>query len=219
MTYAHRVAANRRNGQKSRGPRTAAGKFIASRNALKHGLTAVLHRDLIPSAELEKFARALCDKDDDPALLAQARIIANNDVVLRAVTAQQIAVVERCREPAAIALARGDKRLALARARVRKGKEAEAELRALIAKLLEKYKDELPPPEPDLLDWSIVPIHLEGFLEDKEANAAPAMIEDDSTKVGSGNEAVWERNESAALEEAALDLEQIPVDFTHSLHA
>src|SRR5262245_15730193 len=159
MTSAHRVAANRRNGQKSRGPRTAAGKFIASRNALKHGLTAV--RDLIPSADLEKFARALCDEDDDPALLAQARIIANNDIVLRAVTAQEIAVIERCREPTAIALARGDKRLALARARVRRGKEAEPELRALIAKLLEKYKDELPPPEPNLLDWSIVPIHLE----------------------------------------------------------
>ena len=35
-----RVAANRRNAQRSTGPRTAAGKRRASRNALKHGLCA-----------------------------------------------------------------------------------------------------------------------------------------------------------------------------------
>lgn len=32
------AAASRRNGAQSRGPRTAAGKALASRNALKHGL-------------------------------------------------------------------------------------------------------------------------------------------------------------------------------------
>src|SRR5687767_8036886 len=37
-TSARRVAANRRNAQRSTGPRTAAGKRRASRNALKHGL-------------------------------------------------------------------------------------------------------------------------------------------------------------------------------------
>ncbi len=33
-----RLAANRANAQKSTGPRTAAGKFFASRNAIQHGL-------------------------------------------------------------------------------------------------------------------------------------------------------------------------------------
>ena len=38
VTSPRRVAANRRNAQRSTGPRTAAGKRRASRNALKHGL-------------------------------------------------------------------------------------------------------------------------------------------------------------------------------------
>src|SRR5687768_17091307 len=37
-TSARRLAANRRNAQRSTGPRTDAGKRRASRNALKHGL-------------------------------------------------------------------------------------------------------------------------------------------------------------------------------------
>jgi hypothetical protein len=133
MSSEREIAANQRNARKSRGPRTAAGKSVASRNALQHGLAAMVHGHPIPSAELEEFARMLCEGDDDPALLAQARIIANNDMVLRAINAQQIAVVERCREPTAIALAKGANSLALARARVREGEQAEAELHALIA--------------------------------------------------------------------------------------
>ena len=34
------IAANRRNGAKSKGPKTEEGRAVASRNALKHGLTA-----------------------------------------------------------------------------------------------------------------------------------------------------------------------------------
>ena len=157
----------------------------------------MVHGHPIPSAELEEFARTLCEGDDDPALLAQARIIANNDMVLRAINAQQIAVVERCREPTAIALAIGDNSLALARARVREGEQAEAELQTLIAKLLEQYKDELPPPEPPD-DISIIPLHLEEFLESKE--------DEGYAHIGPGEEATWERDEAAALEEAAVDL-------------
>ena len=38
----NRIAANRRNAARSTGPRTAEGKGVARRNALKHGLTAVV---------------------------------------------------------------------------------------------------------------------------------------------------------------------------------
>jgi hypothetical protein len=39
-----------------------------------------------------------------------------------------------------------------------------------------------------------------------EADAASGVIDDGCTHVGPGEEATWERDESAALQEAALDL-------------
>jgi hypothetical protein len=40
MATQSQIAANRRNGAKSKGPRTEEGRAVASRNSLKHGLTA-----------------------------------------------------------------------------------------------------------------------------------------------------------------------------------
>jgi len=40
MATRSQIAANRRNGAKSKGPQTEAGRAVASRNSLKHGLTA-----------------------------------------------------------------------------------------------------------------------------------------------------------------------------------
>jgi hypothetical protein len=53
---------------------------------------------------------------------------------------------------------------------------------------------------------SRLPIHLEEFLENKEANAASTVIDEDHAHLHSVEKATWERNEAAALEEAALDL-------------
>ena len=203
MSSERQIAANRLNARKSRGPRTAAGKSIVCRNALRHGLTATVHRHPLPSADLEELAKALCGGDDDPSLLAQAGIIANNELVLRAISAQQLAVVERCREPTAVALAKGDNSLALAKARSRKTDQADAELQALIAELLERYKDELPPPSGDL---ELLPSHLLGFLGDKESEMASTAVEEQRADAVALEEHVDERDESAALEEAALDL-------------
>ena len=98
MTSDRKAAANKRNGRKSCGPRTAAGKATASRNALKHGLSAVVYRQPAPSAEVERLAKAFCGHGENPDLLAQARIIAANALVLHAIGAQKIAVVERLRD-------------------------------------------------------------------------------------------------------------------------
>src|SRR5271169_4217282 len=59
------------------GPKTAAGKRIASRNALRHGLTAVTHRRFAHPTDIERFAKALCGSDDDPNLFEDALDVAH----------------------------------------------------------------------------------------------------------------------------------------------
>ena len=59
MTSDRKVAANRRNSQKSTGPKTPSGKAIASMNALKHGLCA--RKPLIPGENEADFAQFAAD--------------------------------------------------------------------------------------------------------------------------------------------------------------
>jgi hypothetical protein len=76
MATPAQIAANRRNARKSTGPRTAAGKAVSSRNALRHGLAAraaiVLGED---PADLQRFRAelraALAPKDGREELLAE----------------------------------------------------------------------------------------------------------------------------------------------------
>jgi hypothetical protein len=55
MASGRQIAANRRNAQKSVGPKTAEGKAIVSRNAITHGLTAA--RAVVLPEEQEEFDR------------------------------------------------------------------------------------------------------------------------------------------------------------------
>jgi hypothetical protein len=145
MTSNRKIAANRRNSRKARGPRTAAGKSDASRNALRHGLAAITHREPLPSIEIEEFARALCGDDTDPAVFAQAVRIAENEMQLRAIRTQQVAVIERLREPYLVPFVKKDNSLQLGLARFMEGWLAEWEIEARLPKLLEKYKDQMLP--------------------------------------------------------------------------
>src|SRR5437588_12950126 len=108
MSSERKIAANRRNARKSRGPRTLAGKVRASRNACRHGLAAISHDNLAYCAEIEQAAKAICEGDSDPLLFDQALIIAENDLILRCVRTQQVFVIERLRDATAMALAKGD---------------------------------------------------------------------------------------------------------------
>ena len=54
MSTSRQIAANRRNALKSTGPRSDAGKAVASRNAVKHGLTT--SHPLILGESAEEFA-------------------------------------------------------------------------------------------------------------------------------------------------------------------
>jgi hypothetical protein len=145
MTSNRKIAANRRNSRKACGPRSAAGKSDASRSALRHGLAAITHRQPLPSIEIEELARALCGDNTDPALFAQAVKIAENEMLLRAIRAQQVAVIERLREPSLVPFVKKDNSFQLGLARFMEGWLAEWEIEARLPKLLEKYKDQMLP--------------------------------------------------------------------------
>src|SRR6516225_2608021 len=59
MTSEAKIAANRRNAQRSTGPHTARGKAHVRRNALQHGLAAVVVGDLDSAAEVDRVAATL----------------------------------------------------------------------------------------------------------------------------------------------------------------
>jgi len=216
MSSKRKKAANRLNGRKGRGPRSAAGKVIASRNAVRHGLSAIVHCPAVTDAEIERFAKALCGADDDPALYQQACIIAHDHFVRRAIMAQELAVIERVLEPTAIALAKGDNTVAQMQARMRKGELACELLVAMRDRFLEKYKEELPNPvvpseieglltERELL----IPAPLEELLQEKEDKLNSQAPRDNQENPANFDQVVAptkERDDSAALAEAALDL-------------
>jgi hypothetical protein len=95
MTSRARLAANRSNARKSRGPRTAAGKTRAARNALRHGLYAIKLRDAALAPRIEAIATKLCAADADPLLREQALIIAESQVLLARLRALRLAAIER----------------------------------------------------------------------------------------------------------------------------
>jgi hypothetical protein len=210
MTSERKIAANRRNGRKSRGPRSAAGKLTASRNALRHGLASITYRQPTPAAEIERLARAICANDNNPTLLAPAVHIAENEFVLRTIRQQKIVVIERLREATAIALSKGDNSFTLAKARFLEMWLLHREVTTLVPKLLEKYRDQLLPPLQSSVtgpDWiggggGIVPIRLKAVLEESDS------VEDDERTLERAETwvAQQERDEYEAIEEAISDL-------------
>jgi hypothetical protein len=117
MSSQAQIAANRQNGRKSRGPRTAAGKSSASRNARRHGLAAISRHNPAHLPDIERIAHAYCEGDTDPLLFAAALAIAENDVILMCVHTERLAAIARMRDPAAIAFS--DPKASLRRARAR----------------------------------------------------------------------------------------------------
>jgi len=92
MTSPKKVAANRANGRKSRGPNTSDGKARASRNARRHGLAAVIRTDdPVMAKQVNEIVDAICEPDDDPLLREQAAMIAENQIWLSRVGAEKVA--------------------------------------------------------------------------------------------------------------------------------
>jgi hypothetical protein len=102
MTSQRKIQTNRANAKKSSGPRTLEGKRKASGNSRKHGFTGTAWRQNAGSAEVENFAKALCADQQDPALLVQARIIAETHLLRRAIRQRKLALIGRQMTPSQI---------------------------------------------------------------------------------------------------------------------
>jgi hypothetical protein len=95
MTSQKQIAANQRNGRRSRGPRTAAGKAISSRNARRHGLTRISRDNPDFGPRIWAIARDIYPEGSNPLLFEQALIIGETTCVLSAVQAEQMAQAHR----------------------------------------------------------------------------------------------------------------------------
>jgi hypothetical protein len=68
MSSDKQIEANRRNAQKSTGPRTAAGKARARRNSRKHALCTISRNNPLYAPRIEAIARAICSEPTNAEL-------------------------------------------------------------------------------------------------------------------------------------------------------
>lgn len=99
MTSERKIAANRRNAQRSTGPRSGPGKDRVRRNALRHGLSARAVRDPSVAVEVDHLATAICGRPADPVEREQALIIAECEVTLKRVRGARVDVFEQLLPP------------------------------------------------------------------------------------------------------------------------
>jgi len=99
MTSEAKVAANRRNAQRSTGPRTALGKAHVRRNAVRHGLAAVVVGDLDAAAEVDRVADTLYGPGACCLERAQALVIAEAQVTLKQVRRTRANIMQKMLPP------------------------------------------------------------------------------------------------------------------------
>jgi len=218
MTSERKIAANRNNSRKSCGPRSAAGKTKVSRNAMRHGLAALSHRQPVPSAEMEELVDAICAGAQDPLLREQAATIAETALVLRAIQAQKSAILERLRDRDAIALARGDNSLVRAKARIFQRDLAQEQLEGLCARVLDQYKDRVPAimPDDNILDENgcfpgeFIPLQIQSLDEYTKAQESMQKAYDTRfDRLDQASAFLKERDERQAVLEALPDLARL----------
>jgi hypothetical protein len=88
------IAANRRNAQKSTGPRSRVGKKRASGNAFRHGLAVSLSSTAF-AKQAEELARQIAHRTADAIALEHARTAAEAELELRRVRCVKVALIER----------------------------------------------------------------------------------------------------------------------------
>ena len=94
MASPRQIAANRRNAAKSSGPRSAAGKKRAARNAHRHGLFSMLSRTAI-IGEIGTLAQEIAGQTSSEVALEHARAAAEAEIELRRVRDAKRALIDR----------------------------------------------------------------------------------------------------------------------------
>jgi hypothetical protein len=93
MATERQIAANRRNGQKSTGPRSAAGKKRASRSSFRHGLRAGIAFGAERAKDIEQLAREIAGASTDAIILEAARAAAQAEFDIAQVRQVKVAVI------------------------------------------------------------------------------------------------------------------------------
>jgi len=94
VTSIRKLAANRANARKSRGPKTALGRARSSRNALRHGLAAA-RPDGAAAPEVEALARSIAGPGANDEIVECARRVALAQVDLaRVESARRVILAE-----------------------------------------------------------------------------------------------------------------------------
>jgi len=93
MASPRKNAANRRNAQRSTGPRTANGKARARLNAWRHGLAVQLSATGAGDSEVKRLASAIAGPNPDLCRLHFANIAAEAEFELRRVRACRLSLV------------------------------------------------------------------------------------------------------------------------------
>ena len=94
MASERQILANRRNAQKSTGPKTALGKKRSSKNAYNHGLSLPM-RNVGSQKQLEELSRLYAGDASDPEILALAKRAADAQTNLMRVRDVMTAMLER----------------------------------------------------------------------------------------------------------------------------
>ena len=93
MTSPARLAANRRNAQRTTGPRTSSGRQRSARNSLKHGLAIPLGMLPDMQAAIARLAYQIAGTNPDPNRFELARRLAEAEIDLRRVRAARLAIL------------------------------------------------------------------------------------------------------------------------------
>jgi hypothetical protein len=95
MATERQVAANRRNSQKSTGPRSTAGKKRTSRNSLRHGLSVQNQSNAKRDRFVARLAHKIGSEIANAPTLPYARMVAEAEFDLAQVRQLKIALINR----------------------------------------------------------------------------------------------------------------------------